>query len=108
VERTGKNLNESGRTEVEIIYWYLPEETEKNHEKMYISLSDTPFKIGSSHHHSAEHYRYSNLFGDSVSLSKTNFSLLEKNTGSGKETEDRIGGTHNPLSDEQRAFPKRG
>jgi hypothetical protein len=108
VERTGKNLNESGRTEFQIIYWYLPEETEKNHGKIYIRLSDTPFKIGASHHHSSEHYRYSNLFGESVLLSKTNYSLLGKNTGSGKETADRIGGSNNLPSDEHSAFPKRG
>jgi hypothetical protein len=88
-------LNENGRTEVEIIYRYLPEETEENHENVYIRLSDTPFKIGTSHHQSAERYRCSNLFGESFSLSKTNFSLLEKNSGSGKEflfseTADRI------------------
>jgi len=85
VGSTGKNLKENGRTEVEIIYRYLPEESEKTHENMYIRLSDISFKIGTSHHHSAQRYRYSNLFGESVSLSKTNFSLLEKNTGSGKE-----------------------
>jgi hypothetical protein len=38
------------------------------------------------HNTSAEFYRYSNLFGESFSLNKTNFSLLEKNTGSGQNS----------------------
>jgi len=65
------------------MYQYLPEETDKNRENVYIRHSDTPFRIGTSHHHSAESYRYSNLFGESVPFSKTNFSLLETNTAVG-------------------------
>lgn len=50
VGRTGKNLNQIGCTEVEIICRYLPEETENTHENLYNSLSDTPFNIAKPHH----------------------------------------------------------
>ena len=83
IGHTGKNSNGNGRTEFEIIYRYLPEETDKNRENVYIRQSDTAFKIRTVHHHRAERYRYSNLLGESVPFSNTDFSLLEKNTAVG-------------------------